>query len=957
MRNKENEAYFVQSTLPWIVAAGALILYLVTLNHWVTLASLPVVAKVTDWDWWNLTLQAPLFFALTSPVRLLPREWQPVVLNLFSAVCAAGGLGLLAGSVALLPHDRTRDQRQRERSDFSLLTIRAAWVPPVLAALALGLQRTFWEHATAATGEALNVLLFAYIIYCLLQFRLEQRESWLTRLSFVYGLAVTNNWAMIGFFPAFLIATIWIKGWSFFRGRFMLRMIGFGVLGLLLYLLLPFVESLGDKTHMNFWELLRFEWGAQKAVLMVFPKYVVLVCGLTSLLPVLVMGFRWPSSFGDTSVLGAMLTNLMFRVVHAILLVACAWVMFDPPFSPRVQGYGIPFLTFYYLSALSIGYFSGYFLLVFGTEPEKRHHRVSLLARQFNRFLAGLVWVALVAVPAGLVYLNWPAIRADNGPYLKTLANSLAQELPAKGGLVLSDEPNDLLLVEAVLDRAGTLPSYLMLDTASLPYMDYYHNLRRRFPQKWPDFLGGHDLSDPIASVVLLRWMISLAQSNEVYYLHPSFGYYFEGLYAQPKGLVYSVKPYESNAIVPPPIGPGDLAANMAFWAKAKADLATLPRPKVSSSREENMTDAEFVAQFYSRAANYWGVLLQQNNHLAEAGSSFDQAIELNPNNVVAKINREYNRNLRHGNTRAVELSTAMQDQIHKYRFWEDMWRDNGPFDEVKFCMQEGETLGLMRPPLIRQAAQQFLRVCSLDATNVETGIWLANMYLQWPMPEKALDLVQSIRDQAKTHPVNVANQLELYRLQAWAYASQTNLIATEKVLQEAEQRFPGESSLPETASQIYLRNGLFTNALAALEEQLRMDPGNVKALLNKGALCIQIKDFKRAIPPLDQVLRIEPRNSAAQMNRAIANLQDGNLVAAEKDYEALLEMVPHFYRAYFGLAQIAYQRHNTSRAIDNYELYLKYAPRDTRKVLRDQAEAQYVANRLKELRSGASSP
>src|SRR4051812_34840498 len=105
---------------PWLTIAGALVLYLLTLNHWLTLTSLPVVSQVTGWDWhpgyldWRPNFIAPLFTIVTLPFRLLPVQWQPVGLNALSAVCAALSLGLLARSVRLLPHDRTREQRQRE---------------------------------------------------------------------------------------------------------------------------------------------------------------------------------------------------------------------------------------------------------------------------------------------------------------------------------------------------------------------------------------------------------------------------------------------------------------------------------------------------------------------------------------------------------------------------------------------------------------------------------------------------------------------------------------------------------------------------------------------------------------------------------------------------------------------------------------------------------------------------
>ena len=148
----------------------------------------------------------------------------PLALNLFTAVCAALSLALLARSVALLPHDRSHDQRLKEHSEFSLLSIPAAWVPPVLAALVCGLQLSFWENATAASADMFDLLIFAYVVRCLLEYRINDRESWLLRASLAFGLGMTNNWAMIGFFPAFLVALVWIKGLSFFNLRFLARM-------------------------------------------------------------------------------------------------------------------------------------------------------------------------------------------------------------------------------------------------------------------------------------------------------------------------------------------------------------------------------------------------------------------------------------------------------------------------------------------------------------------------------------------------------------------------------------------------------------------------------------------------------------------------------------------------------------------------------------------------------------
>src|SRR5208283_5973401 len=84
------------------------------------------------------------------------------------------------------------------------------------------------------------------------------------------------------------------------------------------------------------------------------------------------MAIRWGSSFGDHSAIGMALTNFLFHLACAAFLFLGIWMAFDPPFSPRHINLGTPLLPLYYLGALSIGYFSGYFLLIFGQEPSSR---------------------------------------------------------------------------------------------------------------------------------------------------------------------------------------------------------------------------------------------------------------------------------------------------------------------------------------------------------------------------------------------------------------------------------------------------------------------------------------------------------------------------------------------------------------------------------------------------------
>src|SRR6266540_206800 len=98
---------FARGMLPWIVALAGLIFYFLTVNHWISISSLPMLARLEHWDW-RTQATSPVYFILTWPLRLLSGNAHFVALNLFSAVCAAITLALLARCVGLLPHDRTR---------------------------------------------------------------------------------------------------------------------------------------------------------------------------------------------------------------------------------------------------------------------------------------------------------------------------------------------------------------------------------------------------------------------------------------------------------------------------------------------------------------------------------------------------------------------------------------------------------------------------------------------------------------------------------------------------------------------------------------------------------------------------------------------------------------------------------------------------------------------------------
>jgi len=962
------EKKFVRILLPWIIAAAGLIIYVVTLNHWVSFGNLSRVARLARWNWQS-DVYSPLDWLVTYPLSWLPARLIPVGLNLFSAACAALTLGLLVRSVALLPHDRTHEQRQKEHSPFALLTIGTAWLPPLLAALVLGLQMTFWENATAGTAggcEMFNLLLFAYVIYSLLEFRLDENESRLLRASLVYGAAMANNWAMIGFFPLFVVALVWIRGLAFFNLNFLVKMFLCGLAGLSLYLLLPLVQSLADIGQVPFWKALSLNLGGQKYILGVMlnkfhlfqndpPLWIV---AIPSLLPILVVGIKWPSYFGDTSKLGIAIATFISHLVHAVLLVLCVWIALDPhvKISPRYNLPAFAFLTLYYLGALSVGYFAGYFLLLFGPQPEDPHRMPSQL-RWLNWTIVGLVWALLLVAAITLIGKNFPQIRLANGSFLHQYASLLAGGLPKKGAIVLGDDSEHLFLAEAVTSQLPNSKDFVFVYTGSLRGSDYHRYLRKKHGQRWPvEFSKNSKYT--VTEVGVLQLLTAIAQTNELYYLHPSFGYYFEMFYSEPHGLAYKLNFYPSNSLVAPLPSKQLIDQNNVFWAEAETKtfpplLAATAEANVRSDtnffqlwmefahlRKEPARDAMLLRGTYSRSLNYWGVELQKAGELPQAATYFELAQQLNPANFVAKVNLECNQRLQAGGKAA---SKSLEEIIGNYRSWDGLMSENGPFDQPTVCLEQGRIYA--HNGEYRQAANQFERVRILDPENSSARLSIAQLYVLAKMPDQALKAIDEIRAQ----PVPRTNQTDFLAIETSARLLAKDVNGAVATVQSALDKYPADEGLVAVAAQTFMNYGLYTNALEMIEKQLKLAPDNLNALLNKGYVCLHLGAYDSAIAPLTRVLTLETNATSdlhrtALLNRAIAYLRLDRPEDSKRDYETLQKVAPSDPRIFYGLAELAYRAKDTNSAVRNYQLYLSNASTNT-------DEARHVTDRIKELK------
>ena len=962
---------FAPRYLPWLLGAAALIIYWLTLNRWVTFHNLDEVARISGWTWMPDVFN-PVSYLVTLPFRWLPPAKIPLALNLFSAVCAALTLGLLARTVALLPHDRTDAQRKRETSVFSFLTTRASWLPPVLAAAVCGLQLAFWQHATNFTGEMFDLLLFALMVWLVAEYRLDEGESRLHWAAFIFGASLADNWAMAGFLPLFVTALIWQRGLGFFNISFLGRLFFSGLAGTLFFLLLPLLTVMSGKIPVTFWQALKpslvYLW---QPVLMFFSlpgvRHNLALMSLTSLFPVLLLAIRWKSSFGDSSRLGTAIAGLMFHAVHAVILVACIWVAFDPPFSPRHLGYfGTPCLPFSFLGALSVGYFGGYFLLVFRKIPNTKPQKIKknpLPALHFAA-VAGVSGLAALTI-AGLAAKNVPLIRNYNDDSLRQYTALVEENLPRTGAIVLSDSDNPsqdqpwrLLAVQAALARDGRANDFLLLDTKALSFPAYHRYLHRKFPAKWPQIVSDTDMN-PLNPHGLFALLNLLSKTNAIYYLHPSYGYYFEQFYEEPHGLVYQLKPLPEDTLLPPLPDKKLIAENNAFWARAESEIfphiekelaptdpnapqtlsqRLLDRLHIQGEQNQNLLR---VGAYYSLDLNFWAVQLQHAGELDQAGANFDLAQKIDPDNVVAQINLDFNRKLRAGKTVAVDPASVTSDRFGRFHDWMEVTDANGPFDEPSFCFQGGWIH--MQNSFQRQALASFARVRELAPGYLPARLLLAQLYLINHLPGPALEALQDPLQTPAKFSLGPTNSIELDILAAGAYFQQNDLAAGSRLIELEISRHPDDGQLLEAAARAYMMHGLYTNALKVINRKLAAAPDDPTWLYGKGLASLQVNASADAIAAFSRVLKIQTNNYDALFNRAVARLQTEQFDDAHADYLALQQVYSNSFQVAYGLGEIAWHQHDHAEAVRNFKIYLANANTNT-------PEAQTVRERLAQL-------
>ncbi len=968
---------------PWLIGLAALALYGLTLNHWVTLGSLPYVSQIMGWDWhpgplpWRPKLQyQPLFLILTFPLRWLPSGWRVVGLNVFGASCAALTLALLARSVRLLLRRRAKRHRKWEKSETTPPSGQATFLPALFAVLLLAGQLTFWEGAVSGTGEMLDLLVFALPIYCLLKYRVSGKERWLNLFAFIYGAGVTSNWALIGFFPCFLLALIWIKRLSLFdfRGEgsgseslfylikfifllnwgFVFRMVWWGGLGLLLYGLIPLLGAMAHDG--SFRDLLLQKLGEQHFFLTRIPRYMALIAGMATLVPLFFAAIDWRSSESDQSPFAGV-TRTFIRAANLVFLAVGVLIFYDVRCSPNPWNMGLGvtggmpgFLSFFYLAALSVGYFSGQVPRMFRVEAGSGGERTGRISRVINRGVVGLLWVAAIGVSAILFVWHYPQIRDFNIPVAAQFGKEMAKSMPAEPAVVLADDPTRLYLAMEARQSLGLPDQYIFVESQLLVHGEYLRYLADHHPVFGKELVNRDRIPRQITEQQAGELLAHLVRQQAVYYLHPSFGSQLEGVCMTPHRLGGYLHPYPTNVLETLALSTPAIATNQAYWHTLENEsLAALPRLAKGSA------DARRVAGYYSQILDYWGTELQKTGTrrklpplVQDANAQFVAAIRLNPNNVMALANQQYNARLC-GAPPVGPLISMSEVAVHFNDRWDSALSLFGPADVPDLDIQIGRYYA-QRGAYLR-AAPLFQRSLELAPNNPVGELDLANTYIDMGLVDAAFVLIKDVREHSAGNP------LELVGVEVLAYLTKNDFAQADKLLEDAHHKNPKDEKFDGVMAEIYrvmgnrvLRDSKgdagqekkaaqwFGKALACLDEQLQLLNGPMAnsqevnlVNLHRADMQMAIKDYEAAIVTLTEMVRQDPANPIPLLNRAISELQVNRIDAAKSDFRAMEKMMPEPSPAvYYGLAQVAQKQNDKPAELSYDKLYLRYAPQNT---------------------------
>ena len=913
-----------KTRLPWILGAIFFVIYILTLNRWVTLDSLAVLAPIVGWDFWGLRMNSPLFRLVTSPCQLLSPASSILFISVLNAVLASFSLVWLARAVMLLPQDRCTDQRVRNDDPDGLYVSKLSWIPPLLAVCSLGFMFAFWEDATGAFPAIINVFFLSYIVRNTLEYRLDGENFWIYRAAAVYSIALVNNWVMILLLPFWIGSLIWIIGTNLLRySTLIVRSFLCFLPGLLFFLYTPTIEYIEGRSDLGFFNLLAMSLKQHASSVTSIPPYILFIFSTFSIIPLILLSIKWDQSrsSGGNAGINTAMTRISVRLMNLFFFLYAGAVAFELPVCPSHLTPGFEGLEFHYIAALVLGFATGYLLIVFHepvTERRQKRFKVSDFMNLIRPVIFVFVLICGVAMLGGLIYKNYPQIQANNSNTLYDLGCNLLDDIQKidkdKPVTLLSDDPTCIYLVRATMARKGVQDPYIFVDTRFLSYPWYHRRMAKFYPERWKNYFAEATEIGYLDNSNISQWLMLYAKQEHTYYLHPSFGYFFEACKPTLSGLLTQLTPYQDDDVSLWVFSPEEKEAALNYWKAEQAILDKIPRLPEEKLKHGNIA---FVAAFYSRMLNNYAVELAKANDRTDAIQFCEEALSLYPRNLAAYMNKHYYQ---------TGLSTYDDEGQHRY---DELFNNyNSSWETVSlFCGKPDLPRPLYEMGTLfsqnhqwRQAYQCFLRVQQYEPNQIQNMTALAYVDSMIGESDRALKLIREAKAYWKQSGQSNSDTISLDTQEAACLLSTGKTEEALALLNEARKNNPQDQRILNMLSRAYIENGNYQEALTLIDRILTSAPDNFDNLYRKAICLLGLDRANDALNILDNLLRKNPLNNSIISLRITALLKLKRFDEARAVYEGMLREDKDDVSAMIGLGKVAEEAGNPDEALKQYE-------------------------------------
>lgn len=292
---------------------------------------------------------------------------------------------------------------------------------------------------------------------------------------------------------------------------------------------------------------------------------------------------------------------------------------------------------------------------------------------------------------------------------------------------------------------------------------------------------------------------------------------------------------------------PQPAASATSAFAKAEKALALGEpgyREALSHLDEATRLDPSYTQAWFNR-----GVVLQRMGRLADAESSYQKALDINPDFIPAYVN----------------LASVMREQGQHDRALDIL-------DRARKKAPGNSQVGNERVAVLRSMGR------------VDDAIAEAHRLIK-----------------------ENSNDLNAFINLAIAYYDQGNLEMSRLVFEKAFASFPDVSSdahVRHAYGLVVLKQGERDLAIVTgFDKALELEPKYVDALINRAQLHLEDSEPKKAAELLRRAVEEEPRNTEARLSLAVALRRSGDLDAAKAQYEILIDQAPSSFDAVYNLA------------------------------------------------------